>query len=111
MNFQLGLPRGFVVSPDGYRVVFLRATSGTARSHSLWVYDVATGDEREVADPSVLLSDAEELTEEERARRERMRISTSGVVAFSTDEAVTVAAFALSSRLFVADLVGSSPGP
>jgi dipeptidyl-peptidase-4 len=109
MNFQLGLPRGFVVSPDGSRVVFLRSKSGTSRSHSLWVYDVASGTEREVADPAILLSDAEELTAEERARRERMRVSTSGVVAFSTDEAVTVAAFALSSRLFVADLVGPSP--
>ena len=32
-----------------------------------------------------------------------MRVGTSGIVAFSTDDAVTVAAFALSSRLFVAD--------
>jgi dipeptidyl-peptidase 4 len=109
MNFQLGLPRGFVVSPDGNRIVFLRSDSGTSRTHSLWLYDVATGTERNVADPTLLLAgDAEELTAEERARRERMRVATSGVVAFSTDDAVTVAAFALSSRLFVADLVGSS---
>ncbi|MEJ7629297.1 MAG: prolyl oligopeptidase family serine peptidase [Nocardioidaceae bacterium] len=109
MNFQLGLPRGFVVSPDGARVVFLRADTGTSRTHSLWVYDVETATERNVADPAVLLpSDDEDLTPEERARRERMRVSTSGVVAFSTDDDVTVAAFALSSRLFVADLVGSS---
>lgn len=108
MNFQLGLPRGFVVSPDGARVVFLRSDSGTSRSHALWVYDVATGRERAVADPALLLSnDDEQLTAEERARRERMRVSTSGVVAFSTDDDVTVAAFALSSRLFVADLMGS----
>jgi dipeptidyl-peptidase-4 len=109
MNFQLGLPRGFVVSPDGDRVVFLRADHGTSRSHSLWVYDVATGDERKVADPGLLLSDDDEqLTPEERARRERMRVATSGIVAFSTDDDVTVAAFALSSRLFVADLAGLS---
>lgn len=110
MNFQLGLPRGFTVSPDGARVVFLRADSGVSRTHALWVYDVATGEERKVADPTALLvSDDETLTAEERARRERMRVATSGVVAFSTDDAVTVAAFALSSRLFVADLVGDAP--
>jgi dipeptidyl-peptidase 4 len=109
MNFQLGLPRGFVVSPDGKRVVFLRADNGTSRSHALWVYDVDSRTERKVADPATLLTESDEqLTQEERARRERMRIATSGVVAFSTDDAVTVAAFALSSRLFVADLVGSS---
>jgi dipeptidyl-peptidase 4 len=110
MNFQLGLARGFVVSPDGSRVVFLRSDTGTSRSHSLWVYDVATASERKVADPAALLTTAdEELTPEERARRERMRVGTSGIVAFSTDDAVTVAVFALSSRLFVADLVATSP--
>ncbi|HEU5265095.1 MAG TPA: prolyl oligopeptidase family serine peptidase [Jatrophihabitans sp.] len=105
MNFRLGHPRSFVVSPDGQRVVFLRAASGTSRSHALWVYDVGDDAERLVADPQKLLGDdQEELTSEERARRERLRVSSSGIVAFSVDKEVTVAAFALSSRLFVADL-------
>jgi dipeptidyl-peptidase-4 len=107
MNFRLGLPRGFQVSPDGQRVVFLRAPSGTERAHQLWVYDVASGSERLVADPVELLgAGAEDLTQEERARRERLRVTTSGIVAVSTDAAMTTAAFALSSRLFVADLAG-----
>ena len=110
MNFQLGLPRAFAVSPDGARVMFLRAPSGTSRTHALWVFDVPTGAERLVADPEALLgAGAEALTAEERARRERQRVRTSGIVAFSTDEACTVATFALSSRLFVADLVGGEP--
>jgi dipeptidyl-peptidase-4 len=110
MSFSLGLARGFTVSPDGSRVVFLRSDSGTSRSHSLWVYDVGTATERKVADPADLLTSGdEELTPEEKARRERMRVGTSGIVAFSTDSDVRVAAFALSSRLFVADLVGTAP--
>lgn len=110
MNFRLGLPRAFVVSPDGTRVVFLRSASGTSRAHALWVYDLARATERLVVDPVDLLgTDDETSTAQERARRERLRIGTSGVVAFSTDEDVTVAAFALSSRLFVVDLVGSEP--
>jgi dipeptidyl-peptidase-4 len=109
MNFSLGLPRALVVSPDGGRIAFLRAEHGTTRSHSLWVYDVESGGERKVADAAALLAEneAEELSAEERARRERMRVGTSGIVAFSTDDDVTVAAFALSSRLFVADLRGA----
>lgn len=110
MNFQLGLPRSFTVSPDGGRIVFLRTDSPTSRAHSLWVYDIATGAERCVADASVLLTGgAEELTAEERARRERMRVGTAGVVAYSTDDTVSLAVFALSSRLFLVDLVGSAP--
>jgi dipeptidyl-peptidase-4 len=110
MNFQLGLARGFVVSPDGRRVVFLRSLSGTSRSHALWVYDVLERTERLVADPQTLLgADDETLSAHERARRERKRVGTAGVVAFSTDKDVRVAAFALSSRLFVVDLVAGQP--
>src|SRR6478609_4051572 len=104
-NFRLGNPRNFTVSPDGQRVVFLRAPDGTSRSHALWVYDVADGVERLVADASALLGDgAESLTPEEQARRERLRVTSAGIVAYSVDQTVTTAAFALSSRLFVADL-------
>ena len=82
MNFRLGIPRAFTVSPDGARVVFLRAASGFSRAHELWVYDVATGTERLVADPAALLGDAgEALTGQERVRRERLRVTSSGVVA------------------------------
>lgn len=110
MNFRLGLPRAFVVSPDGRRVAFLRALSGTSREHALWVYVVGEDSERLVADPTALLGSGEEtLTIEEQARRERLRVTSSGVVAYSTDVNATVAAFALSSRLFVVDLVGCAP--
>jgi dipeptidyl-peptidase-4 len=109
-NFKAGLPTAFVVSPDGGRVVFLRSGSGVSMNQSLWLYDVATGLERELADPAALLDDSgERLTPEERARRERMRVRSAGVVAFSTDRNVQRVAFALSSRLFVVDLADEAP--
>src|SRR5688572_22416323 len=55
VRFTLGEPRSFSVAPDGGRVVFLRSKSGTDRAHGLWLFDVATGEERCVADPAVLL--------------------------------------------------------
>jgi dipeptidyl-peptidase 4 len=110
MNFRLGFPRAFAVSPDGARVVFLRAASGSARAHGLWLYDLATGHEQQLADPAALLGGVgEALTVAEQVRRERLRVTSSGVTAFSTDKSVTVAAFALSSRLFVVALDGSAP--
>ncbi|MFI8179001.1 prolyl oligopeptidase family serine peptidase [Actinacidiphila glaucinigra] len=117
-RFSLGAPRAFTVSPDGDRVVFLRSRSGTDRSHLLWVLDPESGAERVAADPAVLLSGAaEELSPQERARRERSREGSAGIVGYATDDAVELAAFALSGRLFTAELRAGTareiavPGP
>ncbi|MFI5782889.1 prolyl oligopeptidase family serine peptidase [Nocardia sp. NPDC051570] len=104
-RFTLGAPRAFTVAPDGARVVFLRSTSGTDTANSLWVLDMALGEERVAADPRVLLGGAaEDLPPEERARRERSREGGAGIVGYATDEAVELASFALSGRLFAAEL-------
>jgi len=69
--------------------------------------DIASGEERLIADPLTLLmqEDPDDIPAEERARRERMRETASGVTMFATDAAVTVVAFPLAGRLFVAGLL------
>ncbi len=100
-RFSLGAPRNFTVSPDGQRVVFLRSPAGDDPGTSLWVYDVTTGSEREVASASQTLGGGEEnLPDEERARRERSRELAGGITAYACDDAVRYAAFALSGRLW-----------
>jgi dipeptidyl-peptidase 4 len=107
-RFTLGAPRGFIVSPDGGRVVFLRSRHGTDPVTCLWTIDVgdgAAGEERLVVDPRTLdVPGEEDLPAEERARRERAREQAGGVTAYATDTDLTMAAFALSGRLFVTDL-------
>ncbi|MER5597623.1 prolyl oligopeptidase family serine peptidase [Streptomyces sp. NPDC002265] len=117
-RFTLGAPRSYTVAPDGARVVFLRSGSGTDRANSLWVLDLPEGRERVVADPRALLGGASEnLSAEERARRERSREGGAGIVGYATDEAVELASFALSGRLFTAELRAGTarelpvPGP
>ncbi|MFE2049208.1 prolyl oligopeptidase family serine peptidase [Streptomyces sp. NPDC059459] len=117
-RFTLGAPRSFTVAPDGSRVAFLRSGSGTDRANALWVLDVEEGGERVTADPRALLGGAEEhLSPEERARRERSREGGAGIVGYATDSAVELAAFALSGRLFAAELRAGTarelpaPGP
>src|SRR5690606_14568180 len=76
-EFTLGAPSRFTVAPDRSRVVFLRTPSGTERATELWVYDVEAAAERKVADPVALLAgDAEQISPEEAARRERSRERT-----------------------------------
>src|SRR5260370_37743143 len=78
-GFSLGVPHAFAIAPDGSRIAFLRARSGTDRSTGLWVRDTATGAERLVADPGELLSGGgEDLAPPERGRRERARQAARG---------------------------------
>ncbi|WP_405901688.1 alpha/beta fold hydrolase [Streptomyces sp. NBC_00727] len=121
MRFTLGAPRAFTVSPDGGRVVYLRSGSGTDRTGRLWVLDL-DGDgapqERLVADPGALLGGSQErLSAQERARRERSREGSAGIVGYAVDAAAELAAFALSGKAYVAGLRGGTaralpvPGP
>ncbi|MFG2885620.1 prolyl oligopeptidase family serine peptidase [Streptomyces sp. NPDC048297] len=117
-RFTLGAPRAFTIAPDGSRVAFLRSGSGTDRANSLWILDPQDGAERLAADPGALLHGAsEQLSAEERARRERSREGGAGIVGYATDTAVELASFALSGRLFTAELRAGTarelrvPGP
>jgi dipeptidyl-peptidase 4 len=106
-RFTAGEPRDVTVSPDGRRVIFLRSRGGSDPENCLWVADADTGEERLVADPSVLLTESRDLPPEELARRERTRESAVGITSYATDRAATVAAFALGGQLFVAGLVSA----
>src|ERR1700760_2417396 len=103
-GFRLGVPRAFQVSPDGGRVTFLRSAAGGAPAPCLWETSVADGTERLVADPRALGADEENLPPEERARRERVRETAAGIVAYSTDRDAPLAVFALSGQGYAGPL-------
>src|SRR5215831_4029211 len=106
-GFSLGVPRSFQISPDGSRVAFLRSQGGDDPVTCLWVLDAGTGQERLVADPAKA-GPAGAMTDAERAIRERMRERAAGITGFATDTALTVAAFALAGRIYLADLTGDA---
>ena len=101
-RFTLGEPRTFTICADGARVLFLRAVSGTDPRTGLWSLDAVTGAEQLVVDPTSMADDGD-LPPAERARRERVRETASGVVSFAADEAGRVVAFAAAGELWVAD--------
>ena len=106
-GFSLGVPRSFSVSPDGERVVYLRTKTGDDPVSCLLVFEVSGAKERLVFDPGE--EEAErDLTEAERARRERARERSSGVTAYATDDAVRRAVFTVGGRMFLADLAEGS---
>jgi dipeptidyl-peptidase-4 len=93
------------VAADGAHVVFLRSSGPEDPTDRLWVFDVETGQERLVADPAQLLAgDDERLPAPERALRERLRLSASGIGSYTTEPSGAAAVFTLAGRLFRADL-------
>jgi dipeptidyl-peptidase-4 len=103
-RFSLGVPRSFTVAPDGSRVAFLRSKGADDPVTCLWQLHVETGQEELVADPATLEPAGEDLSPQEKARRERAREQAGGIVGFATDHALSVAAFALAGRVYVARL-------
>src|SRR5689334_11942519 len=81
-GFMLGRPVKARPTPDGKAVLFLRAQARVPKLR-LYEFDVATGRTRELLTPEAVLKGAEErLSPEEKARRERQRVSVGGFTDF-----------------------------
>src|SRR3954464_3919723 len=81
-NFTLGRPVSPKITPDGKSVIFLRSAPRDPTLR-LFEFDLATNKERELLTPAQLLGGAQEqLTAEEKARRERQRQSAKGFTSY-----------------------------
>lgn len=81
-GFSLGSPAKSVPTPDGQNVLFLRARARTPKLE-LYDFDVASGTSKLLLTPEDILKGAEEkLSAEEKALRERMRMSLGGFTDF-----------------------------
>ncbi len=78
--------RGVQISPDGRFVTFLRAKPEDQTVQDLWAMPVAGGEPRRLIDSAALEPNGQELSEAEKARRERQRISARGIVEYRWDE-------------------------
>jgi dipeptidyl-peptidase-4 len=100
-GFMLGRPVRAKPTPDGKAVLFLRGQAKSPRL-ALFEFDTATGKTRELLTPEKVLKGAEEkLTPEEKARRERMRVSSGGFADFHISPDSSAILLSLSGRLYV----------
>jgi dipeptidyl-peptidase 4 len=100
-GFLLGRPVRPKVTPDGKYVLFLRSQ---ARVPTLRLYEfaVAGGKTRELLTPEAVLKGAEEkLSAEEKARRERQRVSVGGFANFQLSRDGAQILVGLSGKLYV----------
>ncbi|MBN6110741.1 S9 family peptidase [Xanthomonas bonasiae] len=93
------------VAPDGSRVTFLRGKDSDRNQLDLWEYDIASGQTRLLVDSKVVLPGTETLSDEEKARRERQRISAyAGIVDYQWAPDAHALLFPLGGELYLYDL-------
>jgi len=93
------------ISPDGTRVTFLRGRDDAAFRLDVWEYDIASGQTRRLVDADAISGGEERLSDEEKARRERQRISAlSGIVAYHWSPDGRRLLFPLGGELYLYDL-------
>ena len=102
-RFRAGRPTAIKPTPSGDAVLFLRS-GPRSNVRDLYAFDVATGAERVVLTAGDLLGGgAEELTAEEKARRERMRLSARGIATYRLSKDGAQILVPLSGDLYVVD--------
>ncbi|MDG2525299.1 S9 family peptidase [Stenotrophomonas sp. HITSZ_GD] len=93
------------VAPDGSRVTFLRGKNNDRNQLDLWEYDIASGQTRLLVDSKVVLPGGEQLSDEEKARRERQRIAAfAGIVDYQWSPDARALLFPLGGELYLYDL-------
>ena len=97
-------PSALRFSPNGERLSFLRAKTDNYEVLDLWEYDLKTGEPRLLVDSNSLKFG--ELSEAEKARRERMRISSKGIVEYFWSNDGKKIAFPAGGDLFLYTLDG-----
>ncbi len=100
--------RGVSLSPDGELVAFLRSRPDDVDVLDLWAAPTGEGEPFKLIDARALVPDAGELSEAEKARRERMRISQRGVVEYSWDEQGRYILAPLEGDVFLAERDGGA---
>lgn len=101
-RFSSGRARSFVISPENNQVFFVRSISKTDLRLALFALDTSNGQEELLINPQDLkVKDEDFLPAQEKARRERLRESGSGITTFSIDKSGENLCFALNGELWI----------
>ena len=103
-KFTLGRPTALRFTPDGRQLFFLRSGARDS-TRRLYVFDTATASTRELITPEQVLGGVDEtLSKEEKARRERLRMTAKGFTRFDLTRDGKTLLLPLSGKLFALDL-------
>ena len=91
------------ISPDGRMVTFLRAKADDRTVQDLWAVPASGGAPHRLVDAYAVEPKDAQLSEAEKSRRERERISARGIVEYRWDEQGRAILVPAGGRLFLAD--------
>ncbi len=110
-RLRTGRPANFTWLPDNSAILYTRARSEADRTQDLFVFDIATAAERVLLTSDAILSGStEQLSPEEAARRERMRLTARGIARFTLSRDGTKLLVPLSGSVFVIDVARALRG-
>ena len=87
-------------SPDGSRVTYLQGKKEDYNRYDLWEYNLKDNSNRMLVDSQALFSGPENLSDEEKARRERQRIFGRGILEYTWSKDGQALLFPLNGDLY-----------
>ena len=103
-GFRAGRPAAMSFTPDGNHLLFLRSEARDGQ-RSLYALNVTSGEENVLLTADqVLQGDSEELSDEERALRERLRMTASGITSYELSPDGSLVLVPLSGHLYIVTL-------
>lgn len=97
-------PKSLSYSPDGTRITYLKGKAADASRLDLWQFDIRKGQHSLLVDADSLVKGPETLSDEEKARRERLRLFATGIVSYQWSKDGQALLFPLNGDLYYVDL-------
>ncbi|MET3653864.1 S9 family peptidase [Dyella japonica] len=111
-NLAGAAPRGLEISPDGSRVTFLRARPDDQFQLDLWEYQLKDNKTRLLVDSKKLEPNGEQLSDAEKARRERERTAgLHGIVSYQWSPDGKQLLIPINGKLYVVALATPDAAP
>ncbi len=101
-------PVKLTFSPDGSRVTYLQGKQEDYTRYDLWEYNLKEKKNKLLVDSESIFSGPETLSDEEKARRERMRVFGKGIMEYTWSKDGKALLFPLNGDLFYYDLATKS---
>lgn len=95
------IPKKIKFSPNGKFITYLKPKSTDKADLELWHFNIASEQHKHLIDAATLVQGSENLSDEEKARRERQRISTSGIFEYEISPQNNAITFPLAGNIFI----------